>query len=626
MEEEKNITAGAAEENVVSADDASDYYNGDDDNGDDFSQSEAAPVKEEAKDNATDEAPLKRKREKIKIDRNTLKTIRNTAIITVSAIFLIFAILFITASALNPSDRVARNIWVGSVNVSGKTYAETLKAIEGSDSMHNQQILLKCGDNYYGFSGGDVEARINPEETAKLAFNYGKSGNFFKDGISAMRVLFTKYTLAPSSSLNEDLLAVVLTRFGGDMYGTLAQHSVEFNETSAIVTPGHSGFDGDVTKALSEVKDAFGKAIYNPVKVTLKSASPDDFTVETFDHICYKDPVDAHFEINGTEITVVAEENGRYLNKDEVKPYLSQIKEGGEKVTVPIYLSYPSVTAETLRGKLFNATLASYSTNYGSSTANRAANVARSASLINGKILNSGEVFSFNDTVGPRTKENGFYPATEYVAGKSVEGIGGGTCQVSTTLYSAVLYADLNIVSRTNHMMTIGYAPLGQDATVAYNSVDFKFRNSTDYPIKIQATANGSTLTVSIIGTAWEPAREVKLSHSTSKSGENTIVNSVRYVYSNGQLISTDTLGRSVYQPHKSDTPSEQPAASGSSSSASSESSSSNSSGSGTSSASSSNSSAEDDESSSSSGEGSSSQNRGSQTPSDSSAKDLEEE
>ena len=132
-----------------------------------------------------------------------------------------------------------------------------------------------------------------------------------------------------------------------------------------------------------------------------------------------------------------------------------------------------------------------------------------------------------------------------------MDGIGGGTCQVSTTLYSAVLYADMGIVQRENHMMTIGYAPLGQDATVAYGSVDFKFKNTSDAPIKLVTRADGSNITVSVIGTAWNPAREVKLFHTTSQSGENTVVQSVRKVYSNNELISTDKLGTSVYKPHK---------------------------------------------------------------------------
>lgn len=475
---------------------------------------------------------------------------RKIILIILGILIAAFLLLYIICIITRPSDTIARNVWIGDLYVGGLSYDDALASIEASDLMGQKTIKLKCNDDYYVFSGADVGSIANAEETAKMAFNYGKSGNFLKDGLTEMRLLLGKHVMDPTAAINTDLLSEVLRRFGTDIYGELVQHSVEFTDTSAIVTPGHTGFDGDVSTALNEVEQSVSKAIFDPIEVTLKSAPPDDFTIETFDNICYKDPVDAYYSINGNSVDIVPEQTGRYINKEEAAALLPLIKEGGEPVTIPIYPAYASITAESLKAKLFANTLGSYSTNYGSSTANRAANVARAASLINGKVLAPGDVFSFNDTVGPRTTQNGFFTAKEYIDGKSVDGIGGGTCQVSTTLYSAVLYADMSIVHRENHMMTIGYAPLGQDATVAYNSVDFKFKNSSDYPVKISATTNGSTITISILGTAWEPAREVKLLHSTSYSGKNTVVTSVRQVYSNGQLIATDNLGKSVYMPH----------------------------------------------------------------------------
>ncbi len=464
------------------------------------------------------------------------------------ALFFLAVILGLTNTS---SDTVSKNVFVGELNVGGLSYNDALASIEASDLMSHRIIKLQCGDNYYTFNGIDVGSSANAEDTAKRAFEYGKSGNFIKDGMAGFELMFKKRTLSPPATLDEERLAVVLRRFGTDIYGELQQHQVSFDGASAIVTPGHTGFDNEVDTAVSEVKAALAKGVFDAIPVTLKSAPPYDFTVDTFDHICYVDPVNAQYAVSDNKVEIIPDQNGRYINKEEVAPYLSQIKEGGGTVTVPICISYADVTAAMLQEKLFNATLGSYSTNYGGSTSNRSANIARAASLLNGKVIAPGEVFSFNDTVGPRTTGNGFYTAKEYVNGQSVDGIGGGTCQVSTTLYSAVLYADLGIVSRENHMMTIGYAPLGQDATVAYGSVDFKFRNTTDAPVKIAASTGGGTITVKIIGTAWTPAREVKLSHSTSHAGENTVVTSVRRVYSNGELISTDKLGTSVYQPHK---------------------------------------------------------------------------
>lgn len=482
------------------------------------------------------------------------KKIKKRAIITASLIAGIFVLLFIIALLLRPTDRVSKNVWIGDLYVGGLTYEETLSAIETSDLINNYQIRLRSGGKDYTFNSADIGSSIVAEDTAKLAYNYGKSGNILKDGINSMRVLFAKRTLRPSANLNTDMLAEVLKRFGRDIYGELKQHSIEYEGTTATVIPGHTGFDEDVTTALKQVQKALRSSDYDVINVTLKSAPPYDFTIETFDHLCYADPVDAYYKIENNNVEVIAEVPGRYINKDEVKPLLSLIKEGGEPVQVPIYISEPAIKAETLQAKLFADTLGSYSTYYGAG-GNRGANVARAASLINGKVLAPGEVFSFNDTVGKRTTANGFFTAKEYVNGQSVDGIGGGTCQVSTTLYSAVLYADMNIVERECHMMTIAYAPLGQDATVADGSIDFKFRNSSDYPIKIVSTTSGGKITVSIVGTSWEPKREVKLSHSTSYSNGNTIVKSTRYVYANGELISTDALSGSFYRPHSTEEP-----------------------------------------------------------------------
>ena len=126
-------------------------------------------------------------------------------------------------------------------------------------------------------------------------------------------------------------------------------------------------------------------------------------------------------------------------------------------------------------------------------------------------------MFSFNQTVGRRSTANGFYTAKEYVDGQTVDGIGGGTCQVSSTLYNAVLYADLSVVSRLNHMFPVNYCPIGQDATVSDSGVDFKFVNNMDYPVKISAYTSGYTVTVSIIGTQRDIPHTVKIENKSKK-------------------------------------------------------------------------------------------------------------
>jgi len=132
---------------------------------------------------------------------------------------------------------------------------------------------------------------------------------------------------------------------------------------------------------------------------------------------------------------------------------------------------------------------------------------------LNGTVLAPGEVFSYNGTVGQRTTEKGYKAAGAYVGGKSVTEVGGGICQVSSTLYYSTLMANLEIVSRTCHMFTVSYMRLGMDATVSWPNPDFQFRNNTDYPIRIEAKVEGGMCKISLIGTKTDNI-EVKMTYA----------------------------------------------------------------------------------------------------------------
>lgn len=454
-----------------------------------------------------------------------------------------------------PTNTVARNVFVEDIDVSGLSYSEALALIEKNYLLENQKITLTCGIKSYDIDGANVALTASPIDTAKLAYKYGKSGNMFADGFTAFTLLFHNHTIVPSASFDEEKMREAITDFGNQAFGERKNHYVEIGDGKAIVWPGQTGFDGNIDVPLAEVTEAVKNGKLKNISVTLASAPPKDLTLEDFDASVYADPVDAHFEIVDNEVKVVNETNGRYINKEEAAALIPNVKEGGEPVEIPFYYSYPSVLSADLNGKLFANTMASYSTSYASSGSNRASNVARAASLINGKILMPGDVFSFNDTVGRRTVANGFKTAPEYVDGKTVDGIGGGTCQVSSTLYNAVLYADLEIVTRTNHMFTVAYVANGQDATVADSGPDFKFKNNSPYPIKISAYTGGGQITVAIIGTNYEPKHEVKINNSTSYSNNgDTHVKTTRTVYANGEVIKSESLPSSTYRKHVEET------------------------------------------------------------------------
>ena len=174
--------------------------------------------------------------------------------------------------------------------------------------------------------------------------------------------------------------------------------------------------------------------------------------------------------------------------------------EPGETVKIPAVIQFPTVTAKDLEAVLFRDVLGEYTTNV-SGTVSRRNNVKLSASSINNYVMNTGDVFSYNEAVGQRTAANGYEPAPAYVKGETVDEIGGGICQTSSTLYLACLRGNLEITERYAHRYIPSYVPAGMDATVSWGGPDYKFTNNTDYPIKIVTSYVNNKLTVKILGT-----------------------------------------------------------------------------------------------------------------------------
>lgn len=144
--------------------------------------------------------------------------------------------------------------------------------------------------------------------------------------------------------------------------------------------------------------------------------------------------------------------------------------------------------------------IGSYSTSFSSGDSGRNHNILLSSNSIDGKLVMPGEVFSFNDATGLRDRANGYRESIVIVNKKPVLGIGGGVCQTSSTLYNALSSTGIEIVERHNHSLPVGYVPLGQDATVADYSLDFRFRNNFDYPIFIKSDIVGNTVQIRIYG------------------------------------------------------------------------------------------------------------------------------
>ena len=194
----------------------------------------------------------------------------------------------------------------------------------------------------------------------------------------------------------------------------------------------------------------------------------------------------------------------------------------GETVEIPADIQQPHVTAAELKDVLFRDVLGQCRTHV-SGTSARINNVKLSAAACNGVVLNTGDVFSYNATTGQRTTAKGYQAAPAYVGGETVDEVGGGVCQTSSTIYYACLRANLEITERYAHRYVPAYIDWGMDATVSWGGPDYKFTNNTDYPIKIVATYSGGYLTVKILGTNVDGTYVKMTNEVLSKTNWETI-------------------------------------------------------------------------------------------------------
>lgn len=233
-----------------------------------------------------------------------------------------------------------------------------------------------------------------------------------------------------------------------------------------------------------------------------------------FDMICKKievSPVDPKLSINGKKFKILSGKNGRMLDRDIAADAIVQNVALSIRKAIPLKLEVVKPKHDNTSLVNIKDKLGEYTTRFSSSDVDRVTNISIAAENLNGFILMPNDIISVNKTIGPRSEDTGFKNAHVIVNDELVDGIGGGICQVSTTLYNAVLLADLKIVERTHHSIPSTYVSLGRDATISGNYKDFKFQNNTNFPIYITSKVTKSHVTFTLYGKNEHPGRKVKI-------------------------------------------------------------------------------------------------------------------
>ena len=222
-------------------------------------------------------------------------------------------------------------------------------------------------------------------------------------------------------------------------------------------------------------------------------------TVSSIADAVRAEPVSARIEIAGGDLKIVPHKMGLYPDLDATMDEIRTAARvgGGGRVEMVAREVRPEVVSADLEGL---ALVSTFSTTFSTGQANRASNIRLAASLIDGTVVAPGGVFSLNQTTGPRTTEIGFLVAPVYSGQDVIMGVGGGVCQIATTIYNAALGADMKIVERHQHSLPVHYVPWGRDATVSYGAADLRFQNVADSPVVVRVTVEGGTLTAALLG------------------------------------------------------------------------------------------------------------------------------
>lgn len=393
---------------------------------------------------------------------------------------------------------ILENIYVAGVDVGGMTQAQAIEAVTVATehTYGKQSMTVRVLDSEITIPANCCQS-LNVRKAVHAAYQYRNSDEL------AQQAAFGHgfhIDIIPYLKLNETAIRECLNQLGENYNTTLSQSTWEIqgdapNQT-LLVHLGVPEYGLNLNELYETVLSAYNLncflaegscGIIPPTPVDLESILQEHYIA----------PVDATVDKKTYEITDGIDGYGFDLEK--AKQTLEN-SEYGTTVEIPFVPLPPEVTKQSLEALLYKDVLGTY-TAMEESDSNRDTNLRLACEAIDGVVVMPGDVFSYNDTLGKRTEAKGYRPGASIEGGKITETIGGGICQVASCLYYCTLVADLDIVFRDCHGYATDYMPLGMDAVINWGTLDLKFKNNTDYPIKITATAKNGDTTVTILGT-----------------------------------------------------------------------------------------------------------------------------
>ncbi len=510
---------------------------------------------------------MKRQTERKHLAEKRYKARKRAKIATIICVAVVALLLAGAAGFgvyVSGSDTIYPNVKLNGVEVGGMTTDEAASALTASgwgegDKAITVELPL---EHALSITAADVGAEVSAKEAADKAFEFCHGGSIVENVMTYVRCLVKGDDVEVKASVDENKLESIVRDEVTKVKSGLMTSGVEVKEDTLEVVKGASAVEIDEAELLNLIKTAFEDMKYGALDYEVEvNASVELDIDELYDSVCCE-AKDAYYDKEKNE--VVESVTGIDFDKAEAQK-LWDAAELGETVDIPLTITEPEKTTEYVESKLFADDFGDpVVTTLAGSTQNRITNIQLAVQAIDGIVLAPGEQFSYNDALGERTAEKGYKAAGAYSGGQVVQEIGGGICQVSSSLYYAALLANLQIDSRTCHYFPVAYLPPGLDATVSWGGPEFKFTNNRDWPIKIVASVDTSKNTVSVhlVGTD-EDGSYVQMTYATwlvygnseypeTATGYKAVT--YRNVYDrNGTLVSKEQEAYSEYKYHEED-------------------------------------------------------------------------
>lgn len=442
-------------------------------------------------------------------------------------VILLITLFFSTIFALGNmnNSKIASGVRIEGIEVSGLTKEEAKGKMETIyQEKQEKEISIRYQEYESSINPTLIETNYNIDKSIDEAMSYGKTNNIFVNNYQILFALTGKIDIPVEMTINEQAAKQSIEDIGTNLSGVVIESSYYREDNNLIVTKGKQGIKIDTETLLAKIKERLAdkKIVDDYLEIPVIQKSPEPIDLEKIHSEIYKEAKDAYYTKD--PFTVFEEVEGVDFNVEEAKKALEA--EDKEEYVIPLTITKPKVTINDIGSEAFPDKLSSFTTRYDPGAKDRNTNLQLACQKLNNKVILAGETFSYNKTLGERTIAAGYKNAKVYENGQVVDGIGGGICQISSTLYNAVLLANLEITERRNHQFVTSYLPAGRDATVVYGMTDFKFKNTRKYPVKIKASISGGVASIGIYGIKEE--NEYTFSFETRTI--STIPTSTRYI------------------------------------------------------------------------------------------------